>query len=89
MFFMKPKKKNNALKIIAIIAGCVAAVAAIAVVVTAICKKKCKKNECCDECECDWEDCEITDAIDVDGDGEPDVLLVDTDADGEADTVIA
>ena len=47
MFFMKPKKKNNALKIIAIIAGCVAAVAAIAVLVAAICKKKCKKNECC------------------------------------------
>ena len=95
MLFCKPKKKNPAPKIIAIVLGSLALVAAMYVVFDKVLKKRLmpllKKKQ--DGCSCDdlcIEDLEdLGESFDVDGDGTTDAVLVDTDGDGEFDTILA
>lgn len=78
MMFLKPKKKKNtALKVIAVIAGIAAAAAAGYVLYTKVikpmlAKKKAQCDDCCDcDCECD----EIIEIIDCEDETEAEEIL--------------
>ena len=65
MFFQKPKKKNYAPMIIAIVVGVLAAMATAYIIVTKVLKKPLFKKKAVCECECDCDcDCdELEDAL--------------------------
>ena len=98
MLFCKPKKKNPAPKIIAIVLGSLALLGAMYVVFDKVLKKrlpailaKFKKDgngcTCEDLCIDDLED--AGEAFDIDGDETTEAVLVDTTGDGEFDTILA
>ncbi len=68
------KKGSSCLKAIAIIVAALAAAAAVAFVVYKLLKKK---NQS-----------EVLGAVDIDGDGEADAIMLDTTGDGEVDTIV-
>jgi len=68
------KKGNSCLKAIAIIVVTLAAAAAVAFVVYKLLQKKNKS--------------EVLGAVDIDGDGEADAIMLDTTGDGEVDTIV-
>ena len=68
------KKARSCLKTIAIIATALAAAAAVAFVVYKLLQKKNRS--------------EVLGAIDIDGDGEADAIMLDTTGNGEVDTIV-
>lgn len=68
------KKRSSCLKAIAIIVAAFAAAAAVAFVVYKLLQKKNKS--------------EVLGAVDIDGDGEADAIMLDTTGDGEVDTIV-
>lgn len=68
------KKRSSCLKTVAIIVAAFAAAAAVAFVVYKVLQKKNKS--------------EVLGAVDIDGDGEADAIMLDTTGDGEVDTIV-
>ena len=68
------KKGKSCLKTITIIVAALAAAAAVAFVVYKLLQKKNKS--------------EVLGAVDIDGDGEADAIMLDTTGDGEVDTIV-
>ena len=68
------KKGRSCLKTIAIIVAALAAAAAIAFVVYKLLQKKNRSD--------------VLGAVDIDGDGEADAIMLDTTGDGEVDTIV-
>lgn len=71
----KTKKGASCIKTIAIIVATLAAAAAVAFAVYKIMQKKKAKSE-------------VLGAVDIDGDGEADAIMLDTTGDGEVDTIV-
>ena len=71
----KTKKSASCLKTIAIIVAAFAATAAVAFAVYKLMQKKKAKSE-------------VLGAVDIDGDGEADAIMLDTTGNGEVDTII-
>ncbi len=78
IFFIEKKKDTSVVLKIVIIASAVIAAAAAAFAVYKLFGEKIKAKFCT----------KVLGAVDTDGDGEADAIMLDTDGDGEIDTIV-